>query len=88
MSFQAVADQISSLGKAKQLDIPDKDLLILYALYKQGTVGDVNTERPGWTDFKGKAKWDAWSEKKGLPQQVAQAEYVKHGNHCIQAHKK
>jgi len=30
----------------------------LYALYKQATVGDVNTDRPGFMDFKGRAKWD------------------------------
>lgn len=39
--------------------------LILYALFKQGTVGDVNTSRPGVFDLKGKAKWDAWDKQKG-----------------------
>jgi diazepam-binding inhibitor (GABA receptor modulator, acyl-CoA-binding protein) len=53
------------LGKEKKLNIPDKDLLILYSLYKQGTVGDCNTEKPGFLDFKGKAKWEAWNERKG-----------------------
>ncbi|WAQ94412.1 ACBP-like protein [Mya arenaria] len=43
----------------------DAELLDLYALFKQASVGDVNTERPGMLDFKGKAKWDAWSAKKG-----------------------
>lgn len=33
-----------------------------YKYYKQGTVGDVNTARPGMLDFTGKAKWDAWKE--------------------------
>jgi len=37
----------------------------MYALFKQASVGDVNTDRPGMLDFKGKAKWDAWSGKKG-----------------------
>ena len=35
--------------------------LRLYALFKQATVGVVNTKRPGMTDFVGKAKWDAWN---------------------------
>lgn len=39
--------------------------LILYALFKQGTVGDVNTSRPGVFDLKGKAKWDSWEKQKG-----------------------
>ncbi len=34
--------------------------LKLYGLFKQSTVGTVNTKRPGMTDFVGKAKWDAW----------------------------
>ncbi|KAG0291618.1 hypothetical protein BGZ98_002955 [Dissophora globulifera] len=42
----------------------DKELLELYALFKQATVGNNETERPGTFDFKGKAKWDAWTEKK------------------------
>ena len=47
--------------------LPDDKKLEIYALFKQGSVGDNNTERPGMLDFKGKAKWDAWTEKKGTP---------------------
>ena len=36
------------------------ELKEIYGLYKQATVGDINTERPGMLDFKGKAKWDSW----------------------------
>lgn len=39
--------------------------LALYALFKQGTVGDINTSRPGIFDPKGRAKWDAWEKQKG-----------------------
>ena len=28
-------------------------------------VGDVNIDRPGMFDLKGKAKWDAWNLNKG-----------------------
>ena len=38
----------------------DEELLCLYSLYKQITVGNVNTSRPGLLKFKEKAKWDAW----------------------------
>ena len=44
---------------------PENDeLLGLYSYYKQATVGDNNTEKPGMLDFKGKAKWEAWNSKK------------------------
>uniref|UniRef100_A0A3P9B753 Acyl-CoA-binding protein n=1 Tax=Maylandia zebra TaxID=106582 RepID=A0A3P9B753_9CICH len=48
----------------------------LYGLYKQATVGDINTERPGFLDFTGKAKWDAWNARKGLSKEEAMAKYV------------
>lgn len=58
-------------------ETPSNDqLLEIYALYKQATVGDVNTERPGMLDFKGKAKWDAWQHKKGTSADKAQQDYV------------
>ena len=45
------------------------DLLELYALFKQATAGDVTGSRPGMMDFKGRAKFDAWT--KGGKNQIA-----------------
>ena len=36
----------------------------------------VNTDRPGMLDFKGKAKWDAWSSIKGMSKEDAEAKYI------------
>ncbi|KAA8905087.1 hypothetical protein DIURU_001515 [Diutina rugosa] len=56
---------------------PNNDeLLKLYGLYKQATVGDNNTDKPGIMDFKGKAKWQAWEDKKGVSQEQAEADYI------------
>ena len=38
----------------------NKELLNLYALFKQSTEGNVIGERPEGFDFKGAAKYDAW----------------------------
>lgn len=54
---------------------PD-ELLELYALYKQATVGDVQGDRPGMLDFKGRAKYDAWAARKSLPGEQAMSAYV------------
>merc|ERR1712193_149332 len=54
----------------------DQELLTLYANYKQVTVGDCNTDRPGMLDFKGKAKWDEWNKLKGKSADDAASEYV------------
>ena len=68
---QAVAD-------SKNLpERPDNaTLLKLYALYKQGSSGDVDGKRPGFTDMVGRAKWDAWNELKGQSKDEAQQAYV------------
>ncbi|KAK9679849.1 Acyl CoA binding protein [Popillia japonica] len=76
MSLQEKFDKAAAdVKKLKSLPGND-DLLILYALFKQGTVGDVNTDRPGMLDVKGKAKWDAWAAKKGLSKDDAQKQYI------------
>ncbi|MFN5994548.1 MAG: acyl-CoA-binding protein, partial [Betaproteobacteria bacterium] len=51
--------------------------LRLYANFKQGQEGDVTGERPGFTDFVGRAKYDAWAKLKGTPQEDAQKAYIK-----------
>ena len=53
-----------------------EQLLELYALYKQATSGDVSGSRPGMIDFKGRAKFDAWTAKKGTPKSDAMTRYV------------
>jgi len=68
---KAVADSKSLPEK------PDNaTLLKLYALYKQGSGGDVDGKRPGFTDMVGRAKWDAWNELKGRAGTEAMQEYV------------
>ncbi|MFN8258320.1 MAG: acyl-CoA-binding protein [Bacteroidales bacterium] len=52
-------------------------LLQLYGLYKQATEGDVTGERPGGFDFKGAAKFDAWTSQKGKSKEIAEDEYIK-----------
>lgn len=56
---------------------PSNDTLLdLYALYKQGTAGDVAGSRPGLFDQVGRAKFDAWTKKKGTAQDAAKTAYV------------
>ena len=51
-------------------------LLELYGLYKQSSVGDVSGKRPGFLDLKGQAKYDAWSRCKGMSSDKAMEAYV------------
>lgn len=57
---------------------PGNDLkLKLYAHYKQGTEGDVKGDKPGFTDFVNRAKYEAWAKLKGMSEADAQAAYIK-----------
>ena len=70
--FAAAQVRVKQLSKT-----PDaSELLELYALYKQGTVGDVSGDRPGMLDFKGRAKYDAWAAKKGGGKDASMQSYV------------
>ncbi|XP_029936556.1 acyl-CoA-binding protein [Myripristis murdjan] len=71
--FDTAANEVKQL-KAKP---EDAEMLKIYGLFKQATVGDVNTARPGMLDFTGKAKWDAWDKEKGKSQDDAMKEYIK-----------
>ncbi|HEV7123120.1 MAG TPA: acyl-CoA-binding protein [Rhodanobacter sp.] len=56
---------------------PDnKTLLKLYALYKQASEGDLRRAQPGFFDFVGTAKHEAWAELNGVPEQEAMRRYI------------
>ncbi|ESP02244.1 hypothetical protein LOTGIDRAFT_205113 [Lottia gigantea] len=70
--FTTAAEEVKNLKEKPA----DAEMLEIYALYKQATVGDVNTTRPGMLDFTGKAKWDAWEAKKGTSKEDAEKAYI------------
>lgn len=71
--FETAANDIKKLTKRPD----DEDMLRLYALYKQGSEGDVQGERPGAFSFVDRAKYDAWTKLKGTDQAKARENYVK-----------
>ena len=68
----------AAAAAAKNLDErPDNDTLLqLYALYKQGSEGDVSGDKPGFFDFVGLAKYEAWEKLAGMTTDEAQQQYV------------
>jgi acyl-CoA-binding protein len=71
-SFEQASKDIQSLPER-----PDNETLLrLYALYKQGSEGDVSGEKPGFFDFVGTAKYEAWTKLEGTAQEEAQKKYV------------
>ena len=68
MSSEDIKDAVGAMS--------NDDKLEFYGLFKQATVGDNGTQRPGMFDPKGRAKWDAWEAKKGMSKDDAEAAYV------------
>ena len=71
-AFEQASRDIQTLSER-----PDNDTLLrLYGLYKQGSEGDVKGDKPGFFDFVGTAKYEAWAKLKGTAQDEAKKKYV------------
>jgi diazepam-binding inhibitor (GABA receptor modulating acyl-CoA-binding protein) len=71
-NFEKAAEDVQQLSEK-----PDNNTLLkLYSLFKQGMEGDVSGKRPGLTDFRGRAKYDAWAKLKGTTKDKAMEEYI------------
>jgi len=69
-------DAAAAVLKAKS--DPGNDLkLRLYANFKQATEGDVKGDKPGFTDFVNRAKYEAWAKLKGTAPEEAMKAYIK-----------
>jgi len=72
VQFEAAAQAAQKLPRRPN----NETLLRIYALYKQATAGDALGARPGFTDFVGRAKHDAWAKLKGTGKEQAMRDYI------------
>ncbi|OPJ76870.1 acyl-CoA-binding domain-containing protein 6 [Patagioenas fasciata monilis] len=70
--FEQAAERLPALLPAASKE----QLLYLYARYKQVKCGTCNTPKPGFFDFEGKQKWEAWKALGDTSPQQAMQEYV------------
>ncbi|XP_069497552.1 acyl-CoA-binding domain-containing protein 6 [Ambystoma mexicanum] len=70
--FHQAADHLQGMVHAASRE----QLLYLYARYKQVKVGKCNIPKPGFFDFEGKQKWEAWKALGDASPQQAMKEYV------------
>lgn len=54
----------------------DKELLNLYGLYKQATIGSCKLDKPSLFSFKEYSKWNAWFDQYGKSKSKAKREYI------------
>ncbi|KAI0317740.1 acyl CoA binding protein-domain-containing protein [Amylostereum chailletii] len=74
--FDRAVEIIQSLPKTGPIQTGYEEKLTMYSLYKQATVGNVKSPRPGIFDMLGRAKWDAWAKHKDLDPYEAKWLYV------------
>jgi diazepam-binding inhibitor (GABA receptor modulator, acyl-CoA-binding protein) len=70
--FEAAVRGVRELKKQPS----SHELLELYALYKQATIGDVRGPRPSALDIRARAKYEAWAKAKGVTADKAMERYV------------
>ncbi|XP_069718794.1 acyl-CoA-binding domain-containing protein 6 [Phaenicophaeus curvirostris] len=70
--FEQAAERLPALLPAASKE----QLLYLYARYKQVRFGTCNTPKPGFFDFEGKQKWEAWKALGDTSPHQAMQEYV------------
>ncbi len=70
--FESASLAVKSLAQRPD----DKTMLELYGLYKQGSSGELSGSKPGFFDFVGVAKYEAWEKLRGTSQEDAQSSYI------------
>ncbi|XP_053326361.1 acyl-CoA-binding domain-containing protein 6 isoform X2 [Spea bombifrons] len=70
--FEQAAEHVEKLVHVATRE----QLLYLYARYKQVKVGKCTTPKPGFFDFEGKQKWEAWKALGDYNPQQAMQEYI------------
>ncbi|CAA6669539.1 unnamed protein product [Spirodela intermedia] len=76
MGLQEEFEEFAAKAKTLPETTTNESKLILYGLFKQATVGPVNTSRPGIFNQRDRAKWDAWKAVEGKSKEEAMNDYI------------
>ncbi|KDO24489.1 hypothetical protein SPRG_10305 [Saprolegnia parasitica CBS 223.65] len=71
LHFEHAAAFVASSKK-----LSNEDKLVLYAFFKQASMGDCSAPKPSAIDFVAKAKWDAWMGLLGMSRNEAKKRYI------------
>ncbi|CAH1787461.1 unnamed protein product [Owenia fusiformis] len=74
--IEDVFTQASEHLKSISTTLETEQLLFFYSRYKQAKEGPCNIPKPGFFDFQGKQKWEAWKKLGDKPKEEAMDEYV------------
>jgi len=71
-TFEEAAASVKAFTKRPT----DEEMLEIYGLYKQATVGDNTTAQPWAVQMEARAKWEAWEKNKGTDKATAESKYI------------
>lgn len=74
-TFETAATNIKKSAD-RNVKMTNDELLEVYGLYKQATVGDNTTDKPWAIKVEASAKWTAWTNNKGKSKEAAEQEYT------------
>ena len=72
--FNDIVEFVKQWDNGKQATNDEK--LEAYKYYKQATIGDINTSKPGIFSYTDRAKWNAWDSVKGMSSYDAKLKYI------------
>lgn len=72
IEFRRICKEVRNLRALPTND----ELLQLYGLYKQATIGNNETSEPWSINIKAKAKWTAWKSYEGTDKETARSDYI------------
>lgn len=75
--FEEAVKRVNTLKSEGKLALGEEDVLEMYSLYKQATLGDNRTPEPWMFEYIKKKKWQAWKSRAGMLPFVARALYCK-----------
>ena len=78
-AFEKAQTDVKTLKKRPS----NEQLGLLYAYFKQATVGDVAGKRPGLLDMVGRYKYDAWKKCEQMSVDDAMAHYCDLVHHLL-----
>ena len=79
-TFQKAAENVKKLT----IRPSDKVLLELYGLYKQSTIGNINTPQPWAIQVEQRSKWDAWKSYENMEKNLAMTRYIIIANRLLE----
>jgi len=83
-NLQEQFEKSVSLLRNKSSPTSQDDLLILYGLYKQITIGDCFIPQPWSVQIESRSKWDAWFKNKNMPRNIAMEKYIQKANELLE----